>query len=162
MHNAKKIFADDLSNIPLGAFISIIHRTHMIYLNDKVKELDLTAGQIPFLMELSHNEGITQEYMANHFHIDKGTVARALRKLEDNEFLYREIDLENRRRYLIYLTKKGKDVIPQIINIDKEWEDLVRSKFSDNENIRLLEILQKLAINSLEKVHKHGENNNGK
>lgn len=162
MHNAKKIFTDDLSSIPLGTFISIIHRTHMIYLNDKMKDLNLTAGQFPFLMALSHNEGITQDDMANHFHIDKGTVARALRKLEDNEFLYREIDQENRRRYLIYLTKKGKDAIPQIKNIDKEWENLVCAKFSDDENSRLFEILQKLAINSLEKVHKHGENNNEK
>lgn len=162
MHNAKKIFTDDLSSIPLGTFISIIHRTHMIYLNDKMKDLNLTAGQFPFLMALSHNEGITQDDMANHFHIDKGTVARALRKLEDNEFLYREIDQENRRRYLIYLTKKGKEVIPQIKSIDREWENLVCAKFSNDENGLLFEILQKLAINSLEKVHKHGENDNEK
>ncbi len=162
MHNAKKIFADDLSSIPLGAFISIIHRTHMIYLNDKMKELDLTAGQCPFLMKLSYNEGITQDDMANHFHIDKGTVARALRKLEDNEFLYREIDPKNRRKYLIYLTEKGKDAVPEIIGIDNEWENLVCAKFSDEEKSHLFEILQKLAINSLEKVHKHGENNNEK
>ena len=134
----------------------------MIYINDKIKELGLTAGQYPFFMELSHNEGITQDDIANLFHIDKGTVARALRKLEDNKFIYREIDPENRRRYLIYLTEKGKDTIPQVKSIDKEWENLVCSEFSNDENSRLLEILQELVINSLEKVHKHGENNNEK
>lgn len=158
----EKIMKGELSNVPLGSFISIIHRTHMIYLNDKIKELGLTAGQYPFIMKLSYNEGITQDDMANYFHIDKGTVARALRKLEDNEFVYREIDPLNRRRYLIYLTNKGKEIVPQIKSIDKEWEKLVCSKFSHDENGRLLEILQKLMINSLEKVHKHGESNNEK
>lgn len=158
----EKIMKGELSNVPLGSFISIIHRTHMIYLNDKIKELGLTAGQYPFIMKLSYNEGITQDDMANYFHIDKGTVARALRKLEDNEFVYREIDPVNRRRYLIYLTNKGKEIVPQIKSIDKEWEKLVCSKFSHDENGRLLEILQKLMINSLEKVHKHGESNNEK
>jgi len=158
----EKIMKGELSNVPLGAFISIIHRTRMIYINDKIKELGLTAGQYPFFMELSHNEGITQDDIANLFHIDKGTVARALRKLEDNKFIYREIDPENRRRYLIYLTEKGKDTIPQVKSIDKEWENLVCSEFSNDENSRLLEILQELVINSLEKVHKHGENNNEK
>ena len=157
MYNAKKVLESEDSKIPISLMVSMIHRTHMIFINDKIKEKDLTAGPIPFLMVLSREDGITQDDMAAHFHIDKGTVARALRKLEDNNYLFREIDLENRRKHLIYLTEKGKRTIPQIINFDKEWEDIMCSKFSEDEYNHLFGILRKMALNCLENVDRTGE-----
>jgi DNA-binding MarR family transcriptional regulator len=108
-------------------------------------------------MHLSHKEGITQDDLAVHLHIDKGTVARALKKLEDNGFIYREINPQNRRRYLLFLTEKGRQIVPQIYDIDKEWEHSVCSNLSDTEYSRLFNALQTLAMKSLEKVHKNGE-----
>lgn len=157
MHNAKRLLESEDSEIPLSLTISMIHRTHMMFINDKIKQMDITAGQIPFLMVLSREEGITQDELAAHFHIDKGTVARALRKLEDNKYLSREIDPENRRRHLIYLTKKGKDTVPKIIGVDKEWEHSMRSKISDDEYNYIFNSLKKMALNCLEKVDKNGE-----
>ena len=108
-------------------------------------------------MHLSHKEGITQDDLAVHLHIDKGTVARALKKLEDNGFIYREINPQNRRRYLLFLTEKGRQIVPRIYDIDKEWEHSVCSNLSDTEYSHLFNALQTLAMKSLEKVHKNGE-----
>jgi len=160
MQKAKKLLKIDNSEIPLGLLMSMIHRTHMMYLNDKMKDMDITAGQFPFIVVLSHEEGITQEELAAHFHIDKGTVARAIRKLEDKEYLFRKVDSLNRRRYLIYLTEKGRRAVPQIINIDNEWENSMCSKFSNEEYQNLFNILKVLAGNSLEKIDKNRENTN--
>ena len=157
MHHTKKLLENTPSDIPLGVFISIIHRTRLIHLNNEMKDLELTAGQVPFLMHLSHKEGITQDNLAVHLHIDKGTVARALKKLEDNGFIYREINPQNRRKYLLFLTEKGRQIVPKIHQIDKEWEKSVCSDLSDAEYIQLLNTLQTLATKSLEKVHKNGE-----
>jgi len=160
MQKAKKLLKIDNSEIPLGLLMSMIHRTHMMYLNDKMKDMDITAGQFPFIVVLSHEEGITQEELVAHFHIDKGTVARAIRKLEDKEYLFRKVDSLNRRRYLIYLTEKGRRAVPQIINIDNEWENSMCSKFSNEEYQNLFNILKVLAGNSLEKIDKNRENTN--
>lgn len=157
MHHTKKLLENTPEDIPLGVFISIIHRTRIIHLNNEMKDLELTAGQVPFLMHLSHKEGITQDDLAVHLHIDKGTVARALKKLEDNGFIYREINPQNRRKYLLFLTEKGRQIVPKIHQIDKEWEKSVCSDLSDTEYIQLLNTLQTLAMKSLEKVHKNGE-----
>lgn len=157
VHHTKKLLENTPSDIPLGVFISIIHRTRLIHLNNEMKDLELTAGQVPFLMHLSHKEGITQDNLAVHLHIDKGTVARALKKLEDNGFIYREINPQNRRKYLLFLTEKGRQIVPKIHQIDKEWEKSVCSDLSDAEYIQLLNTLQTLATKSLEKVHKNGE-----
>ena len=157
MQKAKKLLEIDDSKIPLGLLVSMIHRTRMMYLNDKMKNLDITAGQFPFIVVLSHEEGITQDELAAHFHIDKGTVARALRKLEDKKYLFRKVDALNRRRYLIYLTEKGRKAVPKIISIDKEWEDSTCFEFSEEEYQNLFDILKVLAGNSLENVDKNRE-----
>jgi DNA-binding MarR family transcriptional regulator len=157
MHHTKKLLENNMQDIPLGVFISIIHRTRIIHLNNEMKDLEITAGQVPFLMHLSHKEGITQDNLAAHIHIDKGTVARALKKLEDNGFICRKVNPQNRRSYLLFLTEKGRDVVPQIHSIDKEWEDSVCSNFQDDECNRLLNVLQTLAMKSLEKAHENGE-----
>lgn len=161
MHKAEKLLKIDNSEIPLGLLISMIHRTRMMFLNGKMSNMDITAGQFPFIIVLSHEEGITQDELAAHFHIDKGTVARALRKLEDKEYIFRKIDSLNRRKYLIYLTDKGRKAVPTIINIDKEWENSMCSKFSEIEYNNLFDILRILAENSLENVDKNGGNKDG-
>jgi len=160
MQKAEKLLKIDNSDIPLGLLVSMIHRTRMMYLNDRMKNLDITAGQFPFILVLSHEEGITQEDLAAHLHIDKGTVARALRKLEDNEYLFRKVDTKNRWRYLIYLTEKGRSAVPQINNIDKEWENSMCSKFSEEQYLNLFDILKVLAVNSLKNVDRNGDNIN--
>jgi DNA-binding MarR family transcriptional regulator len=133
----------------------------MMFLNDKIGNMDITAGQFPFITVLSNEEGISQEELAAHFHIDKGTVARALRKLEDNEYLFRKVDSLNRRRYLIYLTEKGRKAVPTVINIEKEWENSMCSRFSEEDYNYLFDILKGLAVNSLENVNKDGKSTDG-
>jgi DNA-binding MarR family transcriptional regulator len=161
MQKAEKLLKIDNSEIPLGLLVSMIHRTRMMFLNDKMRNMDITAGQFPFIAILSNEEGITQDELAAHFHIDKGTVARALRKLEDKEYLFRKVDSLNRRRYLIYLTEKGRNAVPILINIEKEWENSMCSKFSEVEYNNLFHILKVLAINSLENAHKNGKGTDG-
>ena len=60
MHHTKQLLENNHDNIPLGVLISIIHRTRIIHLNSEMKDLELTASQIPFLIQLSHKEGVTQ------------------------------------------------------------------------------------------------------
>ena len=48
----------------------------------------------------------------------KGTVAKTLRKLEDKGYIERIINKDNRRKYILKLTKKGEEVITGIIQSD--------------------------------------------
>ncbi len=157
MQNPNNVLNIENSEIPLGLLVSMIHRTHMVYLNNRMKILDLSAGQFPFLLVLYHHEGINQDEIAAIVHVDKGTAARALKKLEDKNLIFREIDSKNRRRYLIYLTDKGKVLIPKIIAIDNEWEDFLCCKSSTNEYDLVYDILKNLALKSLEKIERNGE-----
>ena len=108
-------------------------------------------------MILSSEEGVNQDEIAAHFHLDKGTVARALKKLEDKNYLFREVDTQNRRKHLIYLTEKGKSIIPKIVDVDNEWENSLCSQFSNENYSQLFNTLKVLAMNGLEKIDENGE-----
>ncbi len=160
MRKCKKICEDDLEDIPLGIFASIIHRTRMMYLNNELKRFNVTASQFIYLIGLYKKEGQTQEDLANHFFIDKGTVARGVKKLEDNGFICRRMDPENRRRYLLYLTEDGMALMPDIINIIKDWENSINEDLSKAEKERINQLLKKLTMKSLNKLYDTEENLN--
>lgn len=160
MRKCKKICEDDLEDIPLGIFASIIHRTRMMYLNNELKRFNVTSSQFIYLIGLYRKEGQTQEDLANHFFIDKGTVARGVKKLEDNGFICRRTDPENRRRYLLYLTEDGMALMPDIINIIKDWENSINEDLSKAEKEQINELLKKLTMKSLNKLHDTEENLN--
>jgi DNA-binding MarR family transcriptional regulator len=149
---APKIIPEGIlpANLPLGALVSILHRTHMIYLDRRLGRLELSAGQFPLLVHLARTPGITQDDLAAYFRIDKGTVARAMKKLEDNGFVYRSIDPENRRRYCLCLTKKGEIVMPQALRIANEWEEAICAGSSETDLPQVYDSLRTLVDKSLE------------
>ncbi|BDZ67074.1 MarR family winged helix-turn-helix transcriptional regulator [Methanobacterium ferruginis] len=160
MHKIEKIIEEDLTDIPLGILISIIHRTRMMYLNNRMKSLNVTASQSLYLIGLYKKEGQTQEDLATHFFIDKGTVARGVKKLEDNGFISRKTDPENRRRYLLYITEDGKALMPEIWAVISDWEDVMNKDFTEAERQRISDFLKKLTVKGLNKLHDTEENLN--
>jgi len=142
---------------PFAGLVSIVYRLHAIYLNNELRHLGLTAGQVPFLFHIAHQPGITQDEIAEQAHIDKGTVARAVKKLEDGELISRTPDPQNRRKYRLTLTEKGDTTLPAIIGIEQAWENLILSGLSEAERARIREEVRRLAGNSVEKIRVCGE-----
>lgn len=137
-------------NLPLDGLISIIYRSQSVIVNKDADELNITCRQISCLRLVSAYPRITQDEIANTFQVDKGTIARTIRKLEDDEFLYRVQDPENRRKYQIFLTEKGKNIVPKIKFIEDKWEKRVCEGLNKDEISKLMELLYLVAENSLE------------
>ena len=119
----------DASQIPIGKLIAMISRGHAIYLNHNLKDYDINATQLQLLFEISNQNNINQEKIASRCNINKGAVARSIKKLEEKELIVRQIDAENRRQNKISLTSKGKDVLKKCIDVFNRWENEV---FVDN------------------------------
>lgn len=136
-------------DIPFRGIMSIITRNHYIFMNHELKHLELTDGQVPCLLVLSKKEGITQDELAQMFYIDKGTIARAIKKLEEKGMVNKVQDPLNRRRYLLSLTQKGEQVIPVILQAEKKWENILFKGFSNEERSYMLNKMTILAENSL-------------
>jgi len=114
---------------PFGALLSMMHRNHHIYLNTALKPYGLTSGQFPALMFLYHHPGCMQEAITRRFTIDKGTVARAIQRLEEEGYVTKEADPENRRAVQLNLTEKALSVCEEILAIESAWEERLFSDY---------------------------------
>lgn len=140
------------SEIQLEILLSIVCRNHLVFINREAKALNIKGKQIPTLMVISKHPGITQDSIVKLFQIDKGFIARIVRELEDDKLLYRTIDPENRRKYNIFLTEKGENIIPKIKDIEEEWNKIVCDGLNKDENLKLVKFMSLLAQNSVDKI----------
>jgi DNA-binding MarR family transcriptional regulator len=144
-------------DIPFGAIVSITSRGRFIFLNDRLRPLGLSAGQIPVLMLLYREQNIMQETLVRHYQIDKGTIARAVKKLEAAGFIRRITDPENRRAVRLFLTEKGERVAPVLRAINREWEEQVCAGLSKSETETLTTLMRTVAQNSHRNMQETGE-----
>lgn len=122
-----------------------------------MKELGLSAGQFFVLMVLSDEQGITQDYLAGVFLIDKGSIARAVNVLEEKGIVRRITDENNRRAVRLYLTDAGEKLIPEVVKIDREWEEAAFSGLSEEEREQAKTLLCKISENSYEAAYENGD-----
>lgn len=143
--------------IPLGAVISITSRGRFVFLNDRLRPMGLSAGQFPVLMLLNKEQNIMQETLVRHYHLDKGTIARSVRKLEDAGYIRRIVDPENRRAVRLFLTKKGERAAPLLQAIDREWEEQICAGLPDKDRHTLMTLMRTVAENSYRSMQTAGE-----
>jgi DNA-binding MarR family transcriptional regulator len=147
-------------DIPFGAVFSLVNRSKFVFLNDRLRPLGLSAGQVPVLMLLYKEQNIMQETLVRHYHLDKSTIARAVRKLEDAGYIRRITDPDNRRAVRLFLTKKGERAAPLLLAIDREWEERICAGLSDR-NKQILKILMRtVAENSHRNMQNAGDCHN--
>ena len=143
-------------DIPFGAVVSLVNRSKYIFLNNRLMPLGLSAGQYPVLVLLAKEQNIMQEDLVRHYRLDKGTIARAVKKLEDGGFIRRITDPGNRRAVRLFLTKKGEDTIPALLGINREWENLTGTGLSPEEQGVLHGLMRRIALNTFTILEKNG------
>ena len=144
-------------DIPFGAVVSLVSRSKFVFLNNRLRPLGLSAGQFPVLMLLAKEQNIMQDRLVRHYNLDKGTIARAVRKLEDGGYIRRITDPGNRRAVRLFLTGKGEGSIPLLQAINREWEDQISAGLSKDEDRALHSLMHRVARNSFSILQKEGE-----
>ena len=93
----------------------------------KLKSKELTdIGECYYLLKIYYSEReLSQEDLCDIFCQSKGTVAKTLRKLEDKGYIERIINKNNRRKYILTLTKEGEEVIPALKREADYWHNSV-------------------------------------
>ena len=140
----------DHTTLPVGKLISMISRGHNIYLNHHLEDLNINATQLHVLFEISHQCDLNQEKIASMCNINKGAVARSIKKLEDKKLVVRQIDENNRRQNKVSLTPKGEDTLKKSVKILNKWEDEVIKEKGYIEKELLQKILKEIAVKTME------------
>ena len=140
----------------IGRWVSMLYRYGQSYLEHELMPYHIGSGQFTFLMALLHQDGVRQESLASKLNIDKGTTARALKKLEESGYISRQVDPEDKRANIIYLTPKAIMIKPVLIDISLKWTETITSGFTPQENEQMILLLQRMSQNafSFMKMHK--------
>jgi len=119
-----------MSDTPfIGKLISFLYRYSQMYLDKELAPYRIGSGQFYILMPLYKNDGINQESLSQSISINKAAVTRAIQKLINEGYVYRQRSEEDKRSYHIYLTEKGRQIEPHINQIALKWEDILLSEF---------------------------------
>lgn len=132
----------------IGRWISILYRYRQNYIGKKLASYKIGSGQYFFLLVLAKNNGISQEELSDYLKIDKATTAKAIKKLEDEGYVIRDVDAMDKRAYQVFLTQKGLKMIPIIEKVIADWEKLITADFSESESCLLEGVLEKMARNA--------------
>ena len=94
---------------------------------------------------LLHTESCSMSELARRIGRTKSTVTVLVRKLEQAGYVRRERDASDARGVRISLTVRGKALEPAFQEISDRLESLIRERLSDDEAVRLEELLAKCA-----------------
>jgi len=136
----------------LGKYISIIHRQGRIFINEKMGAYGINGSQSMFLISLFHHDGIRQEDLCHRLSIDKGTTARAIKKLEDSGLVTRERDSKDKRAYNLYLTEKAHNLKPKFLETLNEWTDALAESMTEEQKKSAFKLLEIMADNAVGKT----------
>ena len=143
--NSEDNFQGIWDNSPFVAWIHNISKNQMKYLNSHIKDMNL-GHEMRYIMAIFDNPGISQDDLVNMFGQSKATVAKSLKKLEDDGYIKGEVNPENRRKYMLNTTSKADELVPKIRKISKDWEKEVGITEEDYE---LKKRIKEIAINGM-------------
>lgn len=131
----------------IGKYISQLHRKGNVFINRELSKYDLSVGQFMFLLDLYIKDGKNQEEISDNLKIDKGTTARAIKKLEEQGFVIRIKNENDKRSNKIYLTDKAKDIKENVFDILDNWNQKISMILTKEEEKIMKNILKKVCEN---------------
>lgn len=131
----------------IGKYISQLYRRGGIFITKRMEKYNIGQGQFMFLLELYIEDGRNQEELSKVLKIDKGTTARAIKKLEEEGYIERFKDEKDKRSNKIYLTQKGRDIKESIFSVLDEWERKMSEHLDESEKELMIKLLKKVCLN---------------
>jgi DNA-binding MarR family transcriptional regulator len=129
--------------------ISRLYRFNQRFFTQRLEELSLPieVGQLPALIQVYRHPGITQDGISANAGVDKGTVARTVKQLEDNGLVSRQTDQGDKRINHIFATEKGLKIEEQVFQIIEELHKVLYEGLSDSEIAEAISLLEHMRRN---------------
>lgn len=120
-------------NRNVSKYASIINRFGQIYFDKEINEFGISSGQQFFLLIIKDFPGISQYNLAKVMGYDKGTTAKAVKKLEDRNYIIRETDTEDKRINRLYITNDASEVIKATMSAKEKWHQILTNGLDEHE-----------------------------
>ena len=114
------------------------------HITESLNDDNISENEFTFLVRIRLKNKTTQKELVELFKVSEGYTAKILRKFEDNGYISRIEDPENRRQKIVELTPEGLKKTDELIGLIDRWERKVTSKLSDDEIKTVKRLLFKL------------------
>ena len=132
-----------------GGYLSVVYRQRQNFMRDKLQKFDIGVTDYPLLMILNKNQGLGCNEISKTNFINKSLVSKSVSKLIKLGYLMQKKDPNHRQRINLFLTDKGKGIIPEIRKITVEWEEKVMEDLSTDERKAFYLLMKKMYERSL-------------
>ena len=93
------------------------------YIGSQVEKYGIKQGQYEYFLLIYGSPGINQLELARLKNVGKASVTKALKILEDDGFIKRITDQNDRRNILCFITEKGETIVEDLISVKKNAEE---------------------------------------
>lgn len=131
-------------NRSVGKRINYLANQNRAYVNAILKKDGLTHGECSIIIEISKNEGLSQDDLRKHLQIDKSAIARAIKALIIKGYVHREVNIKDHRYSCLFLTSLAKDKLDYIYSILHQSSTWLIEGLSEQEIDTVLCILDKM------------------
>lgn len=131
--------------------ISAIYRYSQTHIGETIKKYNIGKGQWSFLTQLLFNaDGLTQEELSEKLHIDKANTARAIKKLQDEGYIYWKADPGDARKKRIYVSAKSLEFEEEFHQVFKDLNKILSKGFTEEEKETTRNLLFRMLDNIIE------------
>ncbi len=133
-----------------AALISYTYRTIQKSFAKELAPYHIGWGHFAILVSLYEMEGRSQDSLALSRGFDKTMIAKSVVRLEEEGFVRREIDQDDKRVKRLYLTEKSRSFRPEMERIGYRLNGLLLRDFDADESALAMRDLRKIALNASE------------
>jgi DNA-binding MarR family transcriptional regulator len=108
---------DALTDRSLSFLVRQAHRAFVARLADRLLPHGVSVAEWAVLRRLWQEEGFTQVALADRMRVRKASLTSVLASLERKGFVRRTRRGEDRRKYHLFLTKRGRDLKEELLPI---------------------------------------------
>lgn len=125
----------------VGYQIRATHRALQRFLQLKIEPHGITLGMWYFLRALWHEDGLTQRELSHRVGTMEPTTLSAILIMEEKGLVRRVRDKEDRRKWHIHLTARGRALKTKLIPLARDVVDTAVQNLSSRQLQQLLEAL---------------------
>ncbi len=113
----------------------------------KSNHAGVSVDQWVVLKQISENNGSSQVEIGSSTVKDAPTTTRIIDQLVSKNLASKQLDPEDRRRYMVFVTEKGRQLIDRLLPVVQEYRQIPVQGFSATEQKQLISLLQRMLKN---------------
>ncbi|HEU4618655.1 MAG TPA: MarR family transcriptional regulator [Gammaproteobacteria bacterium] len=136
----------------IGFLLKDVSRLWVRHFEQLAAQLGMTLSQAKVLLYLSRNEGTTQTRLAELSDTDRMTLVRILDRMENDGWLERRTDPDDRRAHRLHLKPAAESVLAEVTRLADKARAEALAGVSAEERAQLLTLLERIRGNLLSLV----------